>query len=554
MHSTIRSCQPTRVASCCLSGLLTLTLACQARAECPEPGSPALSRQGLEFITLATDEADNSAVVEEMLRLLPGVRCGEDESTRRLQLFAEAPGTALLATALLADAGQLAAIEVLGPLERAVLPLDQKAELFRMIAGWPSMRDGSAPTGLVVERTEWAVTSGNKQLVRVADELRAMSGDDKGIAARADRLMACAERPDGNMGSDCLGMHELHTAPFSAIEPPWDTASMPQRHWLTLWARRTQENQSFLLVQLPAEDSKLQYQVLTEVMQGGESNEYAIKAALTLIQQAATEANRRPRNLAIDFSHDHREGMYGLAAYESGEDYPLALQAAFNELTTYPFEDAAESMRKLVQLDHPWLATQAGLWLIRNGQADSRIGPLRFTLEEDGLPPRHLLSRLNTDGTGSASYLRELFLRAVADGDLGKWEAFAHTPFDSWLEDPETFDAILARVARLPMIVGGAGVDTTLDEGFEARLQPENALRQELDAIEWAVKTSMNHPERVDRYLDALSVNQAPFWQAVVLSIAANVGRTDVVNRVAPKFLDSPLPALRDRARKLLGQ
>ena len=554
MHSTIRSCHSTRVVSCCLSGLLTLILACQVRAECPEPGSPALSRQGLDFITLATGEADDSAAAEEMLRLLPGVRCGEEASTLALKSFTEQPGTPLLATALLADAGQLAAIEVLAPLERAALPLDQKAELLRMIAGWPSLRDGSAPSGLVVERTKWAVNSGNKQLARVANELRAMFGDDNAIAARADRLMACAERPDGDIGSDCLGMHELHTATFSAIEPLWDTTTMPQRHWLTLWARRTEENQSFLLARLPDEGSKLQYQMLTEVMQGGESNEYAIKAALTLIQQAATDANRRPRNLAIDFSHDYREGMYGLAAYESGEDYPLALQAAFDELTTYPFEDAAESMRKLVQLDHPWLATQAGIWLFRNGQADASFGPLRFTLEQDGLPPGHVLSRLNTDGTGSSPYLRELFLHAVTSGDLGKWEAFARTPFDSWLKDPETFDAILARVARLPTIVGRAGVDTTLDEGFENRMQSQNALRQELHAIEWAVKTSMNHPERVDRCLDALAVNDASFWQAVVLSIAANVGRTDVVNRIAPKFLDSPLPALRDRARKLLGQ
>jgi len=508
----------------------------------------------LDFITLATGEADDSAAAEEMLRLLPGVRCGEDASTRALKSFAELPDTALLATALLADAGQLAAIEVLAPLERADLPLDQKAELLRMIAGWPSMRDGSAPSGLVVERTQWAVNSGNEQLARVANELRAMFGDDNALGERADRLMACAKRLDGDMGSDCLGMHELHTAPFSVIEPLWDTASMPQRHWLTLWARRTQENQSFLLARLPVEDSKLQYQMLTEVMQGGDSNEYAIKAALTMIQQAASDANRRPRNLPIDFSHDYREGMYGLAAYESGEDYPLALQAAFDELSTYPFEDAADSMRKLVQLDHPWLATQAGLWLIRNGQADASLEPLRFTLEPDGLPPRHVLSRLGADGTGSSPYLRELFLRAVADGDLGKWEAFAHKPFDSWLEDPETFDAILARVALLPMTVERSGINTTLDEGFEARMQSQNALRQELDAIEWAVKTSLNHPERVDRCLDALSVNEAPFWQAVVLSIAANVGRTDVVKRIAPKFLDSPLPALRDRARKLLGQ
>ena len=211
-------------------GLLILAAASPVQAECTWKPAPVMSRHAMEFISLAAEAAGDKSAANVLLSYQVEVHCGDADAIAALKPFLKQPDTALPAAAMLVDAGQLEGIELLDAIERASVPLERKAGLLEMAADWPALRKSQASTAAIVRRTEWAVASGNEKLASVARELRAMFGDDTSIAARADRLMACAERPDGDIDSDCLGMHELHTAPFSAIESRWEAASPAQRH------------------------------------------------------------------------------------------------------------------------------------------------------------------------------------------------------------------------------------------------------------------------------------------------------------------------------------
>ena len=537
-----------------LPGLLLLALTLPAQAECSRDISPALSRRAVEFIDLAMQSAGDSRVAHELLGLQADLRCGDADAIATLKPFLDQPDTELLATVMLVDVGQRDAMELLGALERAALPLERKADLLEMAADWPSLRKADVSAAAIVRRTEWAFTSGDERLSRLAVELRAMHGDGAAIAGRADRLMACAELPDGGIGSDCLGMHELHTAPRSLIQARWGSATTAQRVWLARWAQRNEELQTFLLANLASEASNVQYAILTEVMQGGGLPVNAIKAALIVVEQAAIDIQRRPPAIPIDFSSDHRERMFGIAAYEAGENFPLALQVAFDELTTYP--DARNVMRTLASLDHPWLATHAGMWLVRHGHAESAMHALRFSIEDDGLPAESVLARTIPGGDGISPELMELFLASLRTGRLGKWNVFATSPFQSRLEDPAVVEAILTRIAALPERTADAGIDVGLDQGFPARIQQQDrdrSFKHETDAFEWAAKALKGRPDLLDRYLQAFAANDAPFWRVIAMSMATELGRMEVARTFAPEFADSPLPPLRAAARKVLG-
>lgn len=550
-------------------GAFLLAASLSVQAECSKDTSPALSRRAVEFVALATPSASDTSITDELLDLQSDIRCGDADAIATLKPFLNQPDTGLLAAVMLVDAGQWNAIELLGALERAPLALERKAELLEMAADWPSLRHSEVPAATIVRRTEWAFTSGDEKLSRIANELRAMHGDAAAIAEREERLMSCAELPDGGIGSDCLGMHELHTAPSSLIETSWGSASMPQRFWLARWARRTQDSQAFLLSRLPAEDSKVQYQILIEAMEGGETREYAVKAALALIQQAATDSSRHPRNIPINFSKDYREGMFGIAAYEPGEDYPITLQAAFDELATYPYEEAASAMQALVLQDHPWLATQAGIWLVRHGHARLMQHALRYTLEDDGLPPVSVLNRIHPIASSESTSTctrelvissgnippgtYELFLSTLENGALGKWKAFAEPPFDTLLDDHGVIEAIMSRIARLPSQIALEGIDITLDAGFESRMKAQQELKHELEAYVWAMKASGQRPNLIDRYIHTFEANRKPMWQALAMAAAMEFGRKEVAQRIAHDFVDAPLTPLRAGARKILG-
>ena len=540
---------------CVLPGLLSLALALPVQAECSRNTAQAPSRQVQALIDSATDVVVDASIAGDLLSLQYDIRCGDADAIATLKPFLNQPDTALLAAYLLLDAGQLQSTELLHALERAPLPLERKADLLETAADWPVLQNAKTSAASIIRSTEWAIVSGNEKLARLASELRAMHGDDAAITARADRLQACAEIPDGGIGMDCLGMHELHTAPFSLIEARWDAASMPMRFWLARWARRAPDNQAFLLERLPAEHSKVQYQILIEAMEGGETREYAVKAALALIQQAATQPYHRPRAVSIDFSTDYREGMFGIQAYESGEDYPIALQAAFEELATYPYEDAGNAMLTLVLQDHPWLATQAGIWLVRHGQAQLTTHALRYTLEADGLPPESVLSRLHplSSNDDIPHGTRELFLATIENGALGKWKAFAESPYDTLLDDPGVTETIMVRIARLPSRIALEGIDTTLDENIIKRMEAHREFQYELNAYEWAMRASSQHSHLIDRYLRAFEANSKPIWRAFAMAGAMELGRMDVAQRIAPDFIDAPLPQLQAEARKILG-
>src|SRR5690606_35813633 len=153
---------------------LTLPLPLPAQAECSRDLSPALSRRVVEFIDLATQSAGDSRVPDELLALQADLRCGDADAIATLKPFLGQPDTELLATVMLVEVGQRDAMELLGALERAALPLERKADLLEMAADWPSLRKADVPAATIVRRTEWAFTSGDERLSRLAVELRAM--------------------------------------------------------------------------------------------------------------------------------------------------------------------------------------------------------------------------------------------------------------------------------------------------------------------------------------------------------------------------------------------
>lgn len=533
-----------------LPGLLSLALALPVQAECSWDISPALSPRAVEFIALATQSAGDTSIAEELLGLQLDIRCGDADAIAAIKPFLQQPDTTLVASAMLVDAGHLDALELFGAIRNTPITLERKADLFQLAVDWISRSSTKTSAEIIARRTAWAMASGNEKLIRLAHELRAAHGDEAAAAARATRLMACAEDEDGGVGFDCLGMHELHTGALAEIEPRWNNASMAQRIWLARWARPTHESHVFFVTRLLSEEPRVQFAILTEALEGGNTREFPIVAARHLLEQAATHVSRRPPAVAIDFSRDYREGMFGIAAYEPGENYPLALNAAFDELTTYP--DAADVMESLVVLDHPWLATQAGMWLVRHGQAETPMHALRYTLEDDGLPPQNVLARVLPSGDGISLNVSELFRLALETGDLGKWRVFAESPFEELLHEPAIAEAVIARIDTLPQRVADAGIDVTLDETLRIRLQDRDDLEDELDAFGWVGKASKNNLEFGDRYIEAFRALDAPIWKAVAMMAAMELDQEETAKAIAWDLIDAPIQGLRVEARKLL--
>jgi hypothetical protein len=493
--------------------------------------------------------ADPSASVNPIERFV-NATCGDADAIAELEFQAGLADSVMSATGALTLVGKRSPIEFLDTLSQFALPDDRKAMLLSALGGWLIKDAVEVARADIKWHTAWAISSKNENLANAANDLRALFGDSTALQHRVDRLMDCANGSDDDIGHDCLGREEFDSGPLAEIQSRWPTATVAERTWLVRWSRHVGENQSFLLAQLPNESSQVQYQILIEALPGPDSNEYAIQGALRVIEQALARAERRPANVPIDFDADYSEGYLGIKAYEQSGGYPAALQAAFDELTTYP--DATGVMAGLADLDHPWLSTQAGIWLMRHDDESVGMHALRFALDKEGIPAKGVMDRLIPFAETVPPAIRNLFLRVVDQGGMGKLEVFASHPFDPLLHDPEVNQHILDRIARLPVEVESMGLDITISEGLVPRLMEKPQFREEMRSIRWAVRSSAYDPVLARRYVDALAALDAPIWKGFAMEAASDVGDTERARKLAREQLDSPSQEVRQEARRIL--
>ncbi len=531
------------VALCLLAALAALP----AQASCPAEDSHSTTGPAQDFLALAAESVPFPALADEVLDLHALARCGDADAIAALQHHATQADTALLAIGALADAGHLHVVEPIRALSKATLPPQRKAQLLALAGEWLAGTGAQVSARDMVQHTAWAVDSGHDELARIGQVLRATHGDTAALAVRREQLLRCARHTHDN----CLDPHERHTAPLAQIEPFWEQATIAQRYWLARWSKRVDENQQFLLTRLPHEAPDVQYRILTEALLGRETRELAIQGALVLLDHAIVDPAYRPIAAPLAFSQDHRKRFPHSLPYPPDGDYGSVLQLAFDELATYP--DANVQMEHLARLDHPWLATEAGIWLARHGGEAKAMHALRFTLDDDGVPAASVLKRLLPYDDAVSATTHRLFLTTLAHGAPGKWNVFAGIPFENLLDDPHVIDLILARIARLPEWTTTANFDTRIDAGLPARVEAHPWLDAETRALEWAIAASPQELSAASRYLDALSAHDAPLWRMLALAAAQGIGDSERARALAWEFIDSPVPELRNGSLEILG-
>jgi hypothetical protein len=465
-----------------------------------------------------------------------------------LQARTKRPDTALVATAWLMEIGQRPASDLIAVIRNSTQPDDVRADLLRVTTGLMGQRKETLSPAKANHLVSWA-SIGSAKLARAAQELRAVQQDPVAVLERGQRLLSCADEPKGAAG-DCMGWHEYGTAQLPIIERLWTHANTAQRSWLARWSASRDANQQFFAKEILRSDPATQHQIMAGPLgAGGETPVHAIHAALALLEQALADPTQRPARLEIDFAKDDREGLFGIRVYQQ-QGYPSALQLAFEELRTYP--DAHSIMRGLVALDHPWLATHAGLWLLQHGNADDARDALRFTLGADGVPSQHILGRLADALEPSSPIIAELVWRAVSDGHAGKWQVFANDRFEALLFSPKLRAALIQRVAQLPANAAAAGLDTTSDDGLRKRMNESRALREEMQAIDWFARTLYKREDKLpDEMVVPLSTQPVEIWQSFAMTFWFQTGDPRAMN-LAAALAESASPMIRKQAVSLV--
>jgi hypothetical protein len=533
-----------------LCGLLTFG-ACQlVRAQCADMALPDTAQNIDAFLVLAAPSSVDPGASANVVDLFARFRCGNADAIVELESLADSFDYAVSATGALMLAGRRTPDQLLDALGKSSMPAAAKTRLLDTRTGWLANETARSSRERIVRHTSWAMNSTNKSLVRAANDLRALFSDPIVLHQRAERLMACATGPAGDAGANCLNRSELHTGSLEEIRLRWPNANDREKIWLARWSRHLAENQRFLLDRLPDEAPVVQYEILVESLGNQESGNCAIQGALVILEQALAVSERRPPAVAIAFNTDFREGYFGVDAYAVEGSYPTHLQAAFEELATYP--DAGSLMKGMAALDHPWLATQAGIWLARHGSEQDAWYGLRFTLDEDGLPSDSVLGKLLSYDDEISPAIRALFIAAIDYGGTGKWRVFANRRFAALLNDQLVANRVLNRIAHLPAETEALGLDTSLNDAIIAPLREERLLKRELRAIYWAALSNPIDPAAGARYIDALAALDAPLWRLFAMTVATELGEVTRAKKLAVSLLNSGSSKVRAEARRVL--
>lgn len=480
--------------------------------------------------------------------------CGDAQAIARLR---EEPGngvTGMLALVTLINLGDRELTELPSALGTSGLSDDHSAVMLSIGYAWMVAEHVTLSVQAAVADTQWAVDSKNPDLSEAGWELRAVFQDPIAVERRGQRLADCAAGADAHVASfhGCLTASEQFTASKATVTRRWNDAPPKERQWLTLWAAPTESTAQFFLDQLLQQTQAVQHSIMANALgPHSENPSLAIKGALLLLQQALDDPGRRPEAIAIDFSSDYGEAGFGEKAY--GSDYPVVLQAAFDELATYP--DVAEPMKRFAALDHPWLATQAGFWLFRHGHGDAGRTALRYTLEADGLPPVRVLGLLVPINDGELpNAARTLFVDVVLDGMLGKWYALAEDGFKPLLSEPEIVDLLRQRVASIPGRVKRIHGAFKPYQPMQEQMQGIPGLKDEMQALEWVVRALVpTNPAAVDDYIETFASESEDPWQAIAMTLAANTGRSERAQTLAQGLTESPWPAIAAQAKEVLA-
>ena len=516
-------------------------------------GTEDFSFHARDFLSLTARMIEAPDAADAVLDLYALSACGDEDAAAELSLLASQSeaGSGLLATAVQVEVSRVRPTQLLEAIAVASVAEAHRAELLEIASIWMVQLGSEVVPTELLAATEWTQRSADSDIARAGQDLRAMYGDQEAENSRATRLMACASL-HGMLGERCLAWHEMHTADLSLITSRWPSATPEQKYWLAIWSNRKADSQRFFQKQLPHEDSRTQYQILTEPLgPGGELAYNRILGALVVIEQALDEPKRRPPSVSIDFANDHNGSWFGIRAHEADESYPMALQVAFDELTTYP--DASDLMQALADLDHPWLSTQAGLWLMRHGRFDMAMRGLRYTLEEDGLPPRSILQQLTPSSGRLPESLKTLFVATVNQGDLGKWKALANEYWVKAAESPEVLERIVARGRNLPALLEAMGMSFPTDQDIQASASMDPRFREELDAVQWAAEMMRPLPDVLDRYINAFATQRSPIWHTIAMAMAYEMGRTEQALLMARDLIhSSPWQRVRDHAKLII--
>lgn len=516
-------------------------------------GTEDFSFHARDFISLAAGMIEAPSTADSVLGLYALAACGDEDASAELTLLSSQPetGVGLLATAVRVEVSSVPPTQLLKAIAVAEVSETQRAQLLEIASIWLVQLGSEVAPGEVLAATDWTQRSADSDIVHAGQDLRAMYGDQAAAHSRAARLLACAT-VHGTLGERCLAWHEMHTADLSLITSRWPLATPEQKYWLAIWSNRKADSQQFFRKQLPHEDSRMQYQILAEPLgRGGELPYNRILGALVVIEQALEEPERRPPSVSIDFANDYNGGWFGVRAHEADESYPMALQAAFDELITYP--DASDLMKELADLDHPWLSTQAGLWLMRHGRFDAAMHGLRYTLEEDGLPPQSILQQLTPSSNSVPESLNTLFVATVDQGGLGKWKALANEYWSMVANSPQILERIVARGRNLPALVDAVGMSFPPDQDLQASASMDPRFREELDAVQWAAEMMRPLPDTLDRYINAFATQRSPIWHAIAMAMAYEMGRTEQARLMARELIHvSPWQRVRDQAALIL--
>ena len=480
--------------------------------------------------------------------------CGDPQARDYLESQVDAGSAGLYSLAALIAAGGRDVTELAAAIGRAGLNSNESSNLLTIAYGWMvGVRAQMLPSRAVAE-TEWAVRSKDKQLAQAGWEMRAVFQHPEAVEIRAQRLTDCAAGiiPGINAFDGCVESNERFTASTSTLVQRWGSASPKEREWLTAWAQPNKASQKFLLEQLLNEPPDVQQAILVNALTARSgSGELAIKGALMLLQQALDEPSRRPDAVRIDFTTDYAEGDFGLRAY--AERYPSVFQSAFDELVTYP--DATELMKQLAALDHPWLATQAGIWLMRHDVGDAGRHGLRYTLEEDALPSAHILRKLAPpiyNGELPAS-MRALFADVLDRGAMGKWGALAVVDLEPMLSDPAVAAGVVQRITNLPAQIEELAGQFSPNSELRLQFDAVPGLGDELQAGEWALKAlARTNPAAVDACIDSYAQASNDVWRAFALNMAKISGRDERAHALALTLVNSKWPAIAEMASKIM--
>ncbi|WP_371282359.1 hypothetical protein [Dokdonella sp.] len=354
--------------------------------------------------------------------------------------------------------------------------------------------------------------------------------------------MTCATAGE----TDCLGRHEYHAADIDQIASRWPDASLAQRRWLARWAKPSDPNRQFFVDAIAAADSETQYEILTSVLSLAHNRDGdRLKAALSMIEQVATDPSRRPARVMIDFATDHGEGMIGGKAYEDHGGYPDGLDEAFQEVMTYP--DLGPAMSAIAGLDHPWLATQAAFWFFFQGRIAEAMQAMRFTVDANGIPAPYIIKSIPVMTQNVALY-GDWFVQIVLRGELGDWNALARDEFVELLDQSGVRTALVERAKGIPDRARKAGIKLDADQALEVQVQTARGFRDEVQGVQWFVgEVSKKYPEDVALLAQTYAQEEEVPWQALAMVLWASIGDSRALD-LAHRLADSTNSDVRDSA------